>query len=315
MSMPKIAVIPPIGKPDYLANTVFDGLIDLGIDFKTLGNYPAPFDLSGHILSESDLITYMLSADLIILCWGKGSTNFALAEKVGRWDKTVFVDGSEVGKDNRWNPEITKQLEDMTYEGQGAIDKKMLTKCKKYFKREKPYIRGVLPFPFGIERRYRHYNGQEKDIDIVCIFGQEDYPKMRKEVRQIVEKSGLKVATKKTKGFTFDDNSKQAGRNEFYEELARAKVGVSVGGGGYDTARFWEILGNNCVLLTEKIDIEIPGGFDYNRVIEFNDAVDFKQKLEEIKNNFPALDIDEYNAIIQNHSTKARVQYLLDQSL
>jgi hypothetical protein len=320
LQMPKIAVIPPVNKPDYLANTVLDGLMDLNADFRVTDNYPAPFSLEKHVLKESDFIAYAQSADLVILCWGKGSTNFALAEKIGKWDKTVFVDGSELGKDRRWDPVIAEQVLNMTYEGIGAIDKEMLAKCKKYFRREKPYVKGILPFPFGIERRYRSYkSGQQKDIDIVCIFGQEDFPKMRKEIRMLVEdfgkKNKLKTATKKTSGFTFDDNSKKAGRDEFYELLARAKAGVSVGGGGYDTARFWEILGNNCTLLTEKIDIQIPGGLDYKRVIEFKDVSDFKQKLESLKQNIPVPNEEEYNAIITVHSTKSRMEYLLKESL
>ncbi len=314
--MSKVAVITPINKPDYLANTVLDGLIDLGLEFKVTDNYPAPFSLEPRMLGEGEFISYAQTADLIILSWGKGSTNFALAEKINRWDKTVFVDGSELGKDNRWNQEIQKQLLDMTYEGQGAINTEMLAKCKKYFRREKPYIKGILPFPFGIERRYQHFTPEtQKDIDIVCIFGQEDYPRMRKEIRQFVEVYGKKnkivVATKKTSGFTFDDTTKVAGRDDFYKLLARAKIGVSVGGGGYDTARFWEILGNNCNLLTEKIDIEIPGGLEYKRICEFTDTKDFETK---ISHPFPPLDLGEFNDILIRHSTKARVQYLLEQS-
>jgi hypothetical protein len=316
--MNKIALITPIARPDYLTNTVIDGLLDLGIDFKTPGNYPAPFPLEDHILPESDFITYAQSADLTILCWGKGSTNFALAEKIGRWDKTVFIDGSELGKDNRYNKEIQEKLVNMVYEGHGAINQEMLQKCKKYFRREKPYVKGILSLPFGIERRYRvQYNPNiKKDIDIVCIFGQEDYPKMRKEVRMIVEeyakKNRLVAVTKKTKGFNFDDSTKVAGRDEFYSLLARAKVGISVGGGGYDTARFWEILGNNCTLLTETIDIRIPGGFNYSRIHEFKNTDEFREKL---KQRFETPDLDEYNTIIENHSTKARVKYLLEKSL
>lgn len=318
--MPKIAVILPLGKPDYLANTVLDGLIDLGTEFKTTSNYPAPFPLEPHILPEGEFVEYARNADLIILCWGKGATNTALAEKIGKWEKTVFVDGSELGKDRRSDPVITEAVKAMTYDGIGAIDKEMLAKCKKYFRREKPYVNGILPFPFGIERRYRHYNPEiKKDIDIVCIFGQEDFPKMRKEVREMVEKFGKKnklvTATKKTSGFTFDDSTKVAGRDDFYGLLARAKVGVSVGGGGYDTARFWEILGNNCALLTEKIDIQIPGECNYSRVVEFKNAEEFAEKLELLPSNFPELTLEEYNRIIENHSTKARVEYLLKHSL
>ena len=309
--MLKIAVILPVGKPDYLANTVLDGLIELNIEFRATENYPTPFSIT--TLPESEFISYAQSADLIILCWGKGATNHSLAGKIDKWDKTIFVDGSEVGKDRRLDKEIQQQLVDMTYEGTGAIDSVMLEKCKKYFRREKPYIKGILPFPFGIERRYRHCKPEiKKDLDIVCIFGQEDYPKMRKEVRLIIEQSGLRSVTKKTSGFNFDDSTKTAGRNEFYDLLARAKVGVSVGGGGYDTARFWEILGNDCNLLTENIDIEIPGGLEYKRIYQFKDINEFKEK---INHSFPIPDTNEYNDIIKKHSTKARVQYLLNQSL
>ena len=330
--MKKVAVIPPISKSDYLLNTVLDGLIELAhegeVELRTLKGSPTPFSIDPFIISESAFIEYAKGADLIILAWGKADTNFALTEKISRWDKTVFVDGSELGKDRRFDSVIQKQVADMTYEGLGAIDKIMLAKCKKYFRREKPYINGILPFPFGIETRYRaRFNkAVKKDIDFVCIFGQEDFPKMRKEVRLILEefckKNNFICATKKTKGFTFDDTTKVAGRNEFYELLARAKVGISVGGGGYDTARFWEILGNNCMLLTEKIDIETPLGekLDYSRIHEFTTVEDFKKKLEEVAMFLRAgydqeKTLEEYARIIEEQSTKARVRHLLTTSL
>lgn len=321
--MKKIAVILPVSKSDYLANTVLDGLVSMAneVEFRVTDNFPSPFSLVDHIIAEPAFISYAQSADLIILCWGKGSTNFALAEKIGRWEKTVFVDGSELGKDRRWDATIQHQVVDMTYEGNGAIDAIMLSKCKRYFRREKPYIKGILPFPFGIERRYRtHFDSSvKKDIDFVCIFGQEDYPKMRKDIRLAVEKFCKKndytCVTKKTSGFDFDDSTKLAGRDEFYSLLSRAKVGISVGGGGYDTARFWEILGNNCALLTEKIDIEIPGGMEYSRIREFTDLADFVKKLEEVSSDFPTLDAPEFNAIIEAHSTESRVRYLINKSL
>lgn len=322
--MIRVAVIPPVGKADYLANTVLDGFISLGdeVEFKTLGNFPTPFSLDEHVVSEQEFILYGKQADLIILCWGKNSTNYKLAEKIGMWNKTVFIDGSELGKDNRWNPEIREKVLNMTYEGQGAIDVAMLEKCRRYFRREKPYVKGILPFPFGIERRYQSFTNEGvRDIDFVCIFGQEDYPKMRKEVRLAVEefsrKNGFVSATKKTSGFTFDDNRKRAGRDEFYHLLSRAKVGVSVGGGGYDTARFWEIYGNNCILLTEKIDIEMPPGqeLNYDRIVEFKTLEEFRVKIEELGVRIRNSNVSERDATILKHTTKARVQYLLEKSL
>ncbi len=328
--MKKIAVITPINKSDYLANTVLDGLIELTsvgeLEFRMTGNYPTPFEVNSYVLSDEDFIEYAKSADLIILAWGKKSTNYALAEKIGMWNKTVFVDGSELGKDNRFNIDIQDQVMKGTYDGIGAIDQTMLEKCRRYFRREKPYRNGILSFPFGIERRYgEHYSPEiKKDIDFVCIFGQENYPKMRKEARLLLEKfckkNNFTCATSKTKGFDFDDSTKIAGRSEFYSLLARGKVGISIGGGGFDTARFWEILGNNCMLLTERIDIDIPQSLAYSRIYEFSAIEEFEKKLiglgEYIRMTYNQNDmIYEYRDILSKHSSRARVEYILQKSL
>ncbi|MBU1557855.1 hypothetical protein KKC45_02740, partial [Patescibacteria group bacterium] len=108
---------------------------------------------------------------------------------------------------------------------------------------------------------------------------------------------------------------------EFYNILARTKVGVSVSGGGYDTARFWEILGNNCILLTEKIDIfkKEDKKFGYKTIYEFKDLKDFKIQLEKIgeylKNNYDdKKNLTEFQEIIRNHSSSARVEFILEEA-
>lgn len=326
--MKKIAVITPIVKSDYLANTVLDGLITLKkesyLDFKVTDDYPTPFPMNDYILKEDEFIKYAIDSDLIILAWGKNSTNFQLVEKINRWDKTIFIDGSETGKNNRFDQVIQNKIIEGKYDGIGAINNEMLNKCKAYFRREKPYINGIKPFPFGIETRYTKYFNKDikKDIDFTCIFGQEDYPKMRNEARVMLEKFSKKnnfvCMTKKTRGFNFDDSTKVAGRDEFYEILARTKVGISIGGGGFDTARFWEILGNNCILLTEKIDIKAPEGkdFNYNRIHEFSNLEEFENKLAElgdyIRNSYNQDSmISEYNQILKDHSARSRVMSII----
>lgn len=326
--MKKIAFITPILKSDYLANTVLDGLIVLEkesfLEFRTTKNYPSPFNLDRYSLAEIDFIKYTNEADLIILSWGKNSTNFELADKINQWHKTIFVDGSETGKDNRFNEEIQEKIINGSYGGIGAINDEMLKKCKAYFRREKPYINGIKPLPFGIETRYTKYfnKNTEKDLDFVCIFGQEDYPKLRKQARIMLEdfckKNNLSCETKKTKGFNFDDSTKIAGRDNFYKLLSRAKVGISIGGGGFDTARFWEILANDCILLTEKIDIKAPSGkdFNYSRIYEFDGIDDFKSRLNELKsfieNNYNRNSMfEEYCKIIEDHSSKSRVMSII----
>lgn len=324
----KIAVILPIAKADYMANTVLDGLIDLqaeqvDVDFVVTTNFPSPFDLKKYEKNEGDFIEYANTADIIILCWGKGTTNLALADKINKWYKTVFVDGSELGKNNRFNKEITDKVLSGSYEGIGAIDANILSKAKLYFRREKPYIKGITAFPFGIETRYCEYYKKEikRDIDFTCIFGQDEYPIMRRQAREYLEvfckKNSFIYKTNKTKGFNFDDNSKKAGRNDFYDILSRTKVGISIGGGGYDTARFWEILANGAMLLTEKIDIydNPKEKLGYNRIIEFTNLDDFKIKLEEIAKLIRGgyeNDELEYEKILNEHSTKARVKEMIE---
>jgi len=323
-----IAVITPIKQSDYLANTVLDGLLVLQkkgtVDFRMTVDYPSPFLLTDKILSDEEFIHYARTADLIIVIWGKKSTNYKMAEKIGMWQKTVFVDGSELGKNNRYDFTIQQKVLNGTYKEHGVIDREMLKKCRLYFRREKPYVDGIVPMPFGIEQRYlsSYRPDIKKDIDFVCIFGQNEYPIMRKYAQEMLQefcvKNNFSCVTKKTTGFDFDDKTKIAGRNEFYDILARAKVGISIGGGGFDTARFWEILANNCMLLTEKIDIFRSGSDElaYKRISEFSNLYDFQHELSHLgnylRNEYRQENmVEEYDAIITKHATVSRVSGIL----
>ncbi|MEN9913155.1 MAG: hypothetical protein RLY66_563 [Candidatus Parcubacteria bacterium] len=334
----KIAFIPPKVRSEYLTNTVLDGILQHMRDGDSAYHdielalppeeYLCPYDLSPYRLDEVSFERFAATADLIIFTCGKNTTNQELANKIGRWDKTVFIDGSELGKDRRYDRDIRTQLENRTYPEWGKIDEDMLAKCALYFRREKPYIGGIMPFPFGIESRYlgSYDAGKKRDIDFCCIFGQDEYPIMRRQAVKVLEKfckkNGLTCHTKKTKGFTFSDDQKVAGRNEFYDILARSKVGISIGGGGFDTARFWEILGNGCMLMTETIDIYEEGSsaLDYKRIVQFSDLADFEKKLQEVaiflKDGYAQINMsDEYAGIISAHSTKARVKGIFDEAV
>jgi len=297
-----IAVITPKGKEDYLANTIVDGLIQLqkeasaGFRFFISSFSNSCLDVENFALSENQFIDFARSANLILLIWGKKEMNYKLARKINQWDKTIFIDGSEVGLNNRYDFTIQKKILAGKYREIGKINFKMLKKCALYFRREKPYINGIIPLSFGIESRYTKYYspGQKKDIDFVCIFGQDEYPLMRRYVRELLvkycKKNKFTYCVKKTKG-----------PDEFYRILARAKVGISVGGGGYDCARFWEILGNNCLLL------------------QFNNLYDFWYQLHKIgeflQNGYNQENlVKEYKDILSRHSSKTRVLTILDKA-
>ncbi len=308
----KVAIITPLVKEDYLTNTILDGLRGLGIDFAISSRYPCRFDVASHYLTADAFTVYAQEADLVIFCWGKNNTDNKTAERVNVWDKTIFVDGSEVGGNKRYDFTIQKALLDGTYEGQGAIDQGVFARVPIYVRREKPYKNGIIPFPFGIDSRYlAAYNPSvEKDIDFVCLFGQDEYPPLRRYARELLEHFC------KENGFTYA--TARVEQDEFYTTLARSKVGISVGGGGFDTARFWELLGNNCLVLTETIDIYDRDSdmLKYDRIKEFNNLYDFEAVLahmgEYLRQEYDQAKLTlEYEKILEKHSSKARVGELL----
>lgn len=316
-----IAVITPLRKRDYLADTILDGLLSLqttspNLNFVISSKYPFYSPLSSNVLGRNEFISYARQADIMLFIWGKRNTDINLANEIGLWDKTIFIDGSEVGGNLRLDPEIQRVLEEGSYKGQGKVDQEMLSKCALYFKREKPYPSGVLPLPFGIESRYsaRYKPGMKKDIEFFCVFGQLDYPPFRKEVfAELVSycnKHNFLCHTKRTKT-----------QDEFWRLLARSQVGISVGGGGFDTIRFWETLGANCLLMTETIAIFRPEdhALEYDRMYEFGNIDEFKSQLEKVstllRNGYDEQKfIDEYNDIMKKHSSRARVEYVLSKA-
>jgi len=317
--MTTIAIITQPERNNYLTNTILDGLFSLREESNNVNFCISPGDLgpragelSGFQKNEKDFLEYAHDADIIFWCHGRKHTNNLLAQKLSLWEKTIIIDGSELGKNRRYDTEAQKETS-THFEEYSKISDKIRFACPLYFRREKPYLEGITPLPFGIESRYmKHYKrDKEKDIDFVCIFGQEEYPALRKYTREATEEfckeNGFSCITKKTK------NS-----DEFYELLSRAKVGISVGGGGFDTMRFWEILGNNCLLLTERIDIYHPDSkeLEYARIYQFNNLSDFKYQLKKagefLRNGYNQKSLnEEYQKILTRHGSKARVAEVL----
>lgn len=312
--MKKIAVINTV-HPDGLARTVLDGLVILAqgeeIVLRLSSPFRYPLALDSYVIPREDFIPFARGADCIVILSSKYGTDIRLAENVDRWDKTVFVDGGEMGGNNRFDALAQARLLSGSYIGLGGINHTMRARCAAYFRREKPYVPGVVPLPFGIESRYvREYaqlmdSGKKKDIDFFCVFGQDEYPLLRRVVREEV------VRFCRKEGFTCETGPLP--KEEFYRKLARSKVGVSVGGGGFDTFRFWEILGANALLLTETIDIfpKYANALNYKRIREFNNLFDFAYQLPRVGAFLKgAYDEEalaaEYEQILTNHSSRTR---------
>ena len=315
----KIAVILSKGRIDFLTGTVLDGLRQLReegtLSFHT--SYSKEdwrnFSVKPDMLEETEFLQFASESDLVLLLWGKDGVDSGLAEKIGRFEKTVYIDGSEPGKNRRLDPEVQYRQIRGDFAGWGMLDERTLSRCALHLRREKPYGRKIIPFPFGIESRYLSYakSSPLKTADFNCIFGQLDFPVLRRYVQKIL----VEFCEENRFSYNIDRTNDP---DEFYELLSRTKVGVSVSGGGYDTARFWEILGNNCLLLTEKIDIYELDSTElrFRRVYEFSNLFDFKYQLEKIgcflRNGYEQDGLEsEYIEILGKHSSKARVEYLI----
>lgn len=326
LKIKNIALITPLnGDWTYDSLTILDGCIQLQksrsikffISDEANSKYH-PFPTKKYALPKKEFISFAKNnADIILLFWSKKNTNFGLAEEIGEWNKTIYIDGSELGKD-KWRDFSNqyKILNGNYRDGYGGIDERMRRLCLLYFRREKPYPRGIIPLPFGIVSVFKKYYepDKEKDIDFFCVWGQDEFPLMRRYVQKIL------VKFCKENGFTYWIG-KTKNRDEFYEKLSRSKVGISVSGGGYDTARFWEILANNCILLTEKIDIFYPDSKDlnYRRIYQFNNLYDFQYQLEKIgkflRKGYRQSDLnEEYSNILSRHSSESRVLTIIKEA-
>src|SRR3989344_4281518 len=343
----KIAVVTPSERDDFYVDTVLDGLSELQKEHPELefhypdtyplsdiSTYPMPKGFSRDTrMPREKLFSFAKDADLIILGHGKYGIDYDFVEKINGWKKTVFVDGSEIGK-NRWR-DSTLQLEIIrgTYNGPGAPNKRMQELCRAYFRREKPYTDGIygersrtmIPFPLGIESRFSKYYSpdQEKDIDFACMFGQEEFPLTRKYAGELVEKfcekNGFTCHTKKT--YKLPIKRGPYSQEKYLKILARAKVGIATGAAGYDSRRFWEILGNNCLIIAERFDLYEPDSdaMNYKRIFQYNNLYDFEYQLGKVgdflRNSYNQKDLDEeYKEILKRHSTKARVMTIISEA-
>lgn len=307
--------------PDGLARTLLDGLCALAergeISLHVSSSFDYDLPLAPYVVERSRFIEFARAADAVFLIHTKYGTDIRLAEEVNAWEKTAFVDGSELGGNNRFDSETQRRVLSGSYKGFGAVNDDMRARCLVYLRREKPYLRNLTPFPFGIERVYTEgvKKKPEKDIDFFCVFGQDEYPLLRRHVREELERFSKK------EGFTCVTHKMP--KDEFYKTLARSKVGISVGGGGFDTFRFWEILGANAVLMTETIDIypKYSDALRFERIWQFNNLFDFAYELERVgqflREEYPKVFSTpawqaEYDRILAMHGSVARAKTALE---
>jgi len=320
----KIIAITPHFKTDGTTASIIEGMYDLGINViaSSLGNGVKK------AYSDKEILEHSRDADFIFAFWGKIKGNrpprYYLLDMINRPDISVYIDGSEwtcTGyQDTNENifanwagKEINKQLYDSKYDpsrlrGEPWINKKMLSFCKWYFKREcyaEDLDFGIIPLPFCANKDYIK-DESEKDIDIFCCFGQ-NLTGMRAEIEKycsnIKNKNIVVIKSKISK-------------EEYNNILSRSMITVSSWGGGQCCFREWESLGSRSCSFTQRYTIEFPNKpVDNKHWVEYSNMKEFDEKIKFYLNNRSLcvkIANNGFNFLKNNHMPKNRVEYILE---
>ena len=106
------------------------------------------------------------------------------------------------------------------------------------------------------------------------------------------------------------------GRNDYYLNLQKCKIVLTLRGAGYDTFRFWENAACNAVHISQKMPLFIPNDFENSKhIMRFSDIVELRKQLDVIlEKYFEAQEIimEGRNHLVNFHLTTKRAAYILD---
>jgi hypothetical protein len=102
--------------------------------------------------------------------------------------------------------------------------------------------------------------------------------------------------------------------DEYIKIINQSKIGLSYFGNGYDTIRYWEIIGCKTALLTPKIPLDIPDNLTGEEAIFFEDDMsDIEAKIDYLleKDRWRTFAERGYEAFQKRHSNIRRTEYFL----
>jgi|GEM_PF-2669638 len=149
----------------------------------------------------------------------------------------------------------------------------------------------VYSFPMGLEKRFQGELNDKPEFELSCMITPHladraeliellrtmNYPRMfigttpptDADVQWMVDHGACHPAAAKLRGAGFMQN------RSYYEQIRNSRACISVPGGGFDTLRFWEILGMGSLLISKRIALQIP-----NAPIEGKHYVAFDTRQE-----------------------------------
>jgi len=250
-----ITCITPNNKRDYLVEMTLEGLTSRG--HKII----CSSDCGEHKGVANDVWTNEVqTSDFTICFFGKVHVNKPPKRNLIDLSKRpiVYVDGSEWTYTGHRNPGQLQraQANNDHYREEPWLDPQMLRVADIYLKREcypDDVQKNIIPFPFASQSRHTLNVDCDKDIDVLCSFGQEQTG-LRKEItialRELSNKSpNLKIVTG-----IFPIK-------EYVTLLKRSRYIIDAWGGGNTCDRFFDIVGAKAIPITQRPQVIIPNEY------------------------------------------------------
>lgn len=311
-------------KYDYLQDMTYNGLVKvLGsqsvVEAKTIFRYHFPLkkypkDL-GYQGVDLSFLTKSASGkfDVVVVASAKPDC-FELYEQImpnlPSSVKTVFIDGGdnpEIGGDfiRLQCPEIYERITNRR-----SFDYIF----KREYLKNKSYDAMVFPLPFSVQTsKYPFIMDGAYNYD-VAFWAVESDP-IRTKVLEFLQ-SRFDCAANGTVQNQDFHNYARKGRF-YFEELKKTKISLNFRGTGWDTLRFWEIMGLKAFMISQRLQIEIPN--DYLEGKEIVYCSDDLGDLEELCTYYLKQDVKRqaiiekaYEKTMTHHTVECRAKYILE---
>jgi hypothetical protein len=317
--------------PDYLADSIYYGLCQLlgperVIDYPSKANYHDAAarewflpQVPGIPRRESAILDLLAAReiDLLVLSSprrGGTTTLGALASRIPL-PPAVLIDGEDDcrirrGLFRRWGFGLYFKREfRLAWMGRAAWAR------LRSFGLDGGLFRRTHPLPLSICLEAT-LPGMDLPRDIEVFFAARASQEHRRRADAILRGiPGLRYV-----GGVFDGNADPLfprGEGGYYRTLRRAKIGVSVRGGGFDTLRYWEIVACRALLISEEPDIIIPSNFEHGRHAVFcrRDLGDLGELVRHYASHDEereAVATEGYAHLLKYHTSERRAEYFLE---
>ena len=190
----------------------------------------------------------------------------------------------------------------------------------------------VFPLPFAIEDRFKSdYNPDPKFI-LSCMLT--PHLPERQEIVDFLKTQNLEhsfIGQIKARaadieaiaklGVSHPDLIKKGGtglfhNTEYYRQIHESRACISVPGGGFDTLRFWEILGQGSLLISKRVALEMPNPLEEGKhYLAFDSLKELKAVIKRLYSRPEKLDsirASGYQHAMRFHTASVRASWFLE---